>query len=103
MTAPDPAAIAASLRRSIKTTELIGHVEALLAKASRYKSDMGAVNWGDLGVCDVEYRLSMISPVAEPYFFVIVGEADPHCALVDWLNARIDRDRFLNAYVECEW
>ena len=90
-------------RLGINTAELIAEIERLLVEAAADKEGMGAVNWGDLGIADIEYRLSMLTPDAGPTCIVIVEEASPEAHLVRWLNARLDRDRFPNTYVECEW
>jgi hypothetical protein len=95
--------------RSLKVAMVPMKPNASLEEAATEKSeaaprrDLGAVNWADIGVRDVEYRLSMIGPVAEPYCFVLVEEAEPHGRFAQWLNERIDSVRFPNTYVECEW
>ena len=86
----------------IKTADLIEYVEALIVQASKDKENMGAVNWGDIGVVDVEYRLSMIGN-SEPWGVVIVEEANPGCELQAFLNDNLDKDRFPQTYVVCEW
>jgi hypothetical protein len=89
----------------IKTQDLIDVVEADLKKARRLmkKEDFGAVNWGDLGVSDVEYRMSLMRPDDGPICVVVIEEASPDCKLAKWLSDRLDRDRFPNTYIECEW
>lgn len=87
----------------INTQELTDHVEALLKRASDSKADMGAVNWGDLGVTDIQYRLSMLQPEYGPFCVVTVEEASPGCGLSDWLNRELDSKKFPATYVECEW
>ena len=88
----------------IKTSDLVEEVDRLIAEAyAGDKMKMGAVNWGDLGVSDVEYRLSMIHPENGPRCVVIVEEASPDCELGRWLNERLDHVRFPNTSVECEW
>ena len=88
----------------INTDELVADVEALISHASRSKEEMGAVNWGDLGVKDIEYRLSMIRPQDGPRCVVIVEEAAPDCHLQTWLNEQMANcSRFPNTYIECEW
>jgi len=67
----------------INTAELLAEAERLLELARASREDLGAINWGDLGVHDIEYRLSMLSP-----------ESVPRC---------LDKERFPNTYFECEW
>jgi len=64
---------------------------------------MGAVNWGDIGVSDIEYRLSLIYPEYGPQCVVLIEEASPDCGLSAWITRRLDPDRFPNTYIECEW
>ena len=91
----------------IKTAELKQDVEALIDKArwaaDAREYDFGAVNWGDLGVADIEYRLSMLSPADGPSCIVMIEEASPGCGLERWLNERIEQDKYPRTYVECEW
>lgn len=90
-------------RMGINTEELRTEVERLIEQASLAKEEMGAVNWGDLGIADIEYRLSMLWPDRGPRCVVTVEEAAPDCELQRWLNRNLDRDKFLNTWVECEW
>ena len=91
-------------RLNINVAELIKHVEELLEEAATDTPDTGrAVNWADLGVADVEYRLSLLEPSAGPWCVVTVGEASPDCALAAWLNDRLDQERFPLTCIECEW
>ena len=53
-------------RLNINTEALRTEVERLLAMAGDDAENMGAVNWGDLGVADIEYRLSMLRPQDAP-------------------------------------
>jgi hypothetical protein len=85
----------------INTTDLIAEIERLISIAE--KSDMGAVNWGDIGVAEIEYRLSMLTPDEGPYCAVIVEEASPGCRLEGWLNEQLDSQRFPHTTVSCEW
>jgi hypothetical protein len=88
----------------VNTQELTTEIENLLASAERSKENMGAVNWGDIGVKDIQYRLSMLTPQDGPHCVVIVEEADPGCHLQMWLNNHLQNSsRFPNTYVECEW
>lgn len=87
----------------IDTADLVAEVERLLKLARESDDDMGAVNWGDLGVADVEYRLSMLYPNNGPCCVVIVEEASRDCRLGQWLNARLDKERFPATWIECEW
>ena len=86
----------------INTQELIDEIERLLKEASKTKSYFGAVNWGDLGVSDVEYRMSMLGSFG-PYCVVVIDEASPECKLSNWIMEHLDRERFKHVYVECKW
>lgn len=86
----------------IRTEELVAEIERLLEEARKSKGEWGAVNWGDLGVADVEYRLSMLRPT-EPWCVVTIEEASPDCKLGRWITDQLDETRFPNTYVECEW
>ena len=86
----------------IKTEDLIDHVIGLIEKASKHKQSMGAVNWGDISVVDVEYRLSMIGE-PDPWAVVIVEEAHPGCELQAFLNDNLDKETFPKTYIVCEW
>ena len=88
---------------NINTEELIAAVESLIEQAREHKGDLGAVNWGDLRIVDITYELSMLRPEDGPFCIVLVEEADPGCALVAWLNQRLDEEKFPGVYIECEW
>jgi hypothetical protein len=90
-------------RLNINTEELRTEVEMLLAAAAEDKEHMGAVNWGDLGVMDIEYRLSMLRPQDGPHCMVIIEEADPGCRLPMFLYENWDRAKYPGVYFECEW
>lgn len=90
-------------RLGIVTADLVAEVQRLLAEADAANVDLGAVNWADLGVRDVEYRLSMLAADAEPMCVVLVEEASPDSELGPWLNARLDKARFPRVFIECEW
>ena len=90
-------------RLGIVTADLIAHVDALLADAREHMDEMGAVNWGDLGVADVEYRFSILHPQEGPWCVVTVEEASPECQLGAWLNERLDSARFPRTHIICEW
>lgn len=47
-------------RPDIDTAALIAEVEQLLVLAARHRESMGAVNWADLKVLDVQRRQSII-------------------------------------------
>jgi hypothetical protein len=91
----------------IVTADLIAEVERLLEEAKAESmtgsSAFGAVNWADLGISDIEYRLSVTDAKATPYCVVTVEEASPTSHLAGWLTSRLDPDRFPGVYVECEW
>lgn len=89
-------------RLGINAAALRDAIERMLEVAADSKEDMGAVNWGDLGVADIEYRLSMLWPENGPRCVVTVEEASPGCKLQRWLNECI-ADAFPNTHVECEW
>lgn len=84
-------------------TELVEHVTELLAEAATFKASMGAVNWGDLSVRDVERRVSVLCPEDGECYIVLVEEASPESRLAEWLNERLDGVRFPGVHVECEW
>lgn len=91
----------------INTAELIAAIEADLIIARQLmkarEEDFGAVNWGDLGVVDIEYRMSILHPEDGPHAFVLIEEASPDSSLAKWLNDRLDPVRFPSVHVECEW
>ncbi len=88
----------------IDTEALVQSVEALICEAYKIRDEsFGAVNWGDIGVVDVEYRLSMLRSDAVPSCWVLIEEASPDCRLADWLMKRIDAEKFPYTYVECAW
>jgi len=84
----------------INTQELLDNCEMLIAKAKESKEDFGAVNWGDIGVRDIEYRLSMMSPSDGPECVVMIYEASPDCRLARWITEMLGMDR---VRVEAEW
>ena len=87
------------------TQALVDEAEFWIAKAcrmiSRNKEKFGAVNWGDIGVREVEYRWP-VYPAGDPYCVVTVEEASPDCELGRWLSQKISA-KFPQAHVECEW
>jgi len=88
----------------INTEALIEHVNGLIAEAiNDGEQHLGPVNWADLSVADVEYRLSMLDRTDGPYCVVIVEEASPDCGLRAWLNERLDKVKFPRTHIECEW
>lgn len=87
----------------INTMDLIKEVEHLLDDAANHKSDLGAVNWGDLGIADIEYRLSVLNTRERPRCVVVIEEASPNSLLASWLYERLDKEKFPNTYIECEW
>lgn len=87
----------------IDTTELKSEIKRLLDEARVTASAWGAVNWGDLGVADIEYRLSMLYPEDGPQCVVIVEEASPDAPIADWLNDNLDKIKFPRTWIECEW
>lgn len=93
-------------RLNINTRELLDHVlENIEIARSRMHlgEDFGAVNWGDIGVSDIQYRLFVLDKDAQPFCIITVEEASPDCELGSWLNGVLDHARFPNCYVECEW
>jgi hypothetical protein len=90
-------------RLGINTRELIAWVECMLEKAATQKDDLGAVNWGDLGIADIEYRLSVLHPGFGPACVVRIEEASPNCKLAEWLYDALDKVKFPSTYFECEW
>ena len=89
-------------RMGIVTEELIEHVEELLDKVRAEVHNFGAVNWGHLGIVDIEYRLSMRTG-AKPECVVTIEEADPGARLAYWLTQQIDKERFPNTRIETDW
>lgn len=90
-------------RIGINTEELVAEVHRLLRLAYADHASLGAVNWGDLGVSDVQYRLSMLRPDEGPHCVVTIEEASPDCKLHGWLFDRLDKERYPSVYFECEW
>lgn len=91
----------------INTEKLIAFVEECIedARDRRNVENFGPVNWGDIGVTDVEYRLSMMRPSDGPECVVTIEEAGPECHLARWINERLfDREgEFPKTYVVSEW
>jgi hypothetical protein len=88
----------------INTGSLLRKVEKAIEEA-RIKdgSKEWGVNWGDIGVADIEYRLSMLdSSEPSPYCVVVLEEASPHSELARHVY-EIIKEEFPNTYVECEW
>lgn len=90
-------------RLGIDTAALVAEVDRLLDIARQEPVGLGAVNWGDLGIAEIEYRLSMLRPDEGPRCVVTVEEASPGCGLADWIYERLDKERFPRTYIECEW
>lgn len=89
----------------IKTVELIDAVEALIEQARKevqYHMHWG-VNWGDIGVVDVEYRKSMLDKNSQPYCIVCVEEAASGGEFAAWLNKNLNTEKFSRTYIICEW
>jgi hypothetical protein len=80
--------------------QLKADVEALLEKAAETKKDFGVVNWGDLGVRDIERRQSVFDGPA--CIVVLIEEASLDCNLPDFLYENL-KDKYPNVYFECEW
>lgn len=81
---------------------LVADVEQLLQKAEENKAKLGAVNWGDLHVVDVEQRQSLLYPNDKPTIYVMIEEASPASNLAWWLHAQLCV-RWPNVFVECDW
>jgi hypothetical protein len=91
-------------RLGIDADDLVAEVERLIAQAIEERPNVGGVNWANLRVVDVEYRISMLDPSAGPSCVVMVEEASPDCRLGAWVGERLDRKRFPGlVVVECEW
>lgn len=86
----------------IVTDDLIAEVDRLIDMALKEKPCQ-AVNYGDLGIADIEYRLSVLQPDFGPKCIVLIEEASPSSGLDQWLYARLDTDKFPRTYFECEW
>jgi hypothetical protein len=88
----------------INTLDLMEHIDRLLDRAAgEDRDEMGAVNWADLGIADIEYRISILHPEDGPCCVITVEEASPHSGLQQWLNIQLDAARFPNTHIECEW
>jgi hypothetical protein len=87
----------------INVQELVKAIEDELQVARDLppSENFGAVNWGDLGVADVECRVSLLYPET-PSIVVTVEEASPDCRLAEWLNERMS-GRFPGVWIVCEW
>jgi hypothetical protein len=90
-------------RLDINTEKLRKEVKRLLKMAEKDKASMGAVNWGDLGIADIEYRLSMLHPQDGPHCVVRIEEASPGCLLERFLYENLNGAKFPKVYFECEW
>lgn len=88
---------------NINTEELFVEVNRLIGLAKEQRPDVGAVNWSDLKVCDIEYRASVLWPEAGPFCVVLVREAACDGLLASWLYERLDKAKFPRVYIECEW
>ena len=110
---PEPGVIEDARQKSndfpelgINTQELIDHIDGWLQRAAAMQEEgenFGPVNWGDLGIADIEYRKSVLYLDNPPLCVVIIEEASPECRLRDWLYRAIDKEKFPNVWVECEW
>lgn len=85
--------------------ELVARVRGLLdeAAAAKNRKAFGPVNWAGLKVADIEVRTSVLHPDYGTWAICTVEEAEPNGALAEWLNDRVDDERFPRVYVECEW
>lgn len=84
--------------------ELQAEVNRLIGLAKRQRPDVGAVNWSDLKVCDIECRASLLQqPEDGPFCVVLVREAACDGLLASWLYERLDKAKFPRVYIECEW
>lgn len=93
-------------KMNINTAELMAAIESLLGIAEEMRGvdvDFGAANWGDLGIADIEYRLSMLRPSDGPICMVTIEEAAPECKLAQFLYDNLDKEKFPNVYFECKW
>ena len=88
---------------SISIAALVGAVEDLLVEARKVSDDFRAVNWGDLGVCNVEYIIPLLRDYEHPGYVVTIEEAGPDCGLSAWIGERLDPKKFPHVYIECEW
>ena len=75
----------------IDTKALIEAAERHMASRKDDDQDFGAVNWGDLGVVDVEYRVSMLRPDPGRNASCMIEEASPDCKLGALCSRRPDR------------
>jgi hypothetical protein len=98
---------AAKRKSPVDSNALRDEVNRLLAvadampDADRY--NLGAINWADLGVVDIEVRSSLQHPESWPIIVVMIEEASPDCRLPRWLADNIDREKYAGVQFECAW
>lgn len=83
--------------------ELVREIRRLLIEAASAVEPMGAVNWGDLNVTDVELRRSLFRPEEPQQIVVLIEEADAGCHLANWIMERLSTTMFASVIVECDW
>ena len=87
----------------INTTELVDEVDRLLVEAAQVKDEFGDVEWSEICISDIQYRLSMIHPENGPSCWVTIGRACPECALPTHLSRMLADTKFSDVLFECEW
>jgi hypothetical protein len=93
------------MKPEIDIVQLVHEVEAILEGEEIKSANLGAINWGDLGVVDVEIRNSVWSPVMSGItdrVVVMIEEASPECNLPLYLHNRL-REKFPGVEYECKW
>ena len=67
------------------------------------RKNMGAVNWGDIGVRSIS-EVKEVWPIhEEPVLEVLVEEADPSCGLGNYLSERLFAEYGVMVFVRTEW
>jgi len=90
-------------KMGINTQALIEAAENAVEKARMECPDeMGPVNWGDIGVGDIEVYRSVLYPEDGPRCRLILEEAAASSKLALFVHDEIKGD-FPNVEVECDW
>lgn len=89
---------------NINASDLVKEIESLLDMATNYKTEFQDVNWGDLGIRDITYQLSMIYPQDGPYYTVKIEEVSPDSNFRQWIQDKLDETgRFPHTFIELDW
>jgi hypothetical protein len=87
---------------SVNFGELVAAVEAELTSEAIKHAKLGAVNWGDLRVVEIEERREVYPALGSVRLVVLIEEASPSCTLAQWLHERL-KYRFPNIEYQCAW